>query len=70
MNGINTSNYTYIKTDHGTFLDASKDIQKVSKDTVDVDSFVRVEHSSMRLLCSEGAAPSKYLQMAGSILPV
>ena len=66
MNGINTSNYTYIKTDHGTFLDASKDIQKVSKDTVDVDSFVRVEHSYTGsidpAICKylDGAAPSEH----------
>lgn len=45
MNGINTSDYTYRKTEYGTFLDASKDIQKVSKDSVDVDSFVRVKPS-------------------------
>lgn len=43
MNGINTSNYPFVKTDYGTFLDASKDIKKVPKDTVNVDSFVSVK---------------------------
>lgn len=45
MNGINTSDYTYRKTEYGIFLNASKDIQKVSKGTVDVDSFVKVKPS-------------------------
>ena len=66
MNGINTSNYTYRKTDYGTFLDASKDIQKVSKDTVNVNSFVKLKRTYTDNVgvttCKylEGAAPSGY----------
>lgn len=66
MNGISTSNYPFVKTDYGTFLNASKDIQKVSKDTVDVDSFVTVERSYTGsidpAICKylDGAAPSEH----------
>ena len=43
MSGINISNYPHLKNNYGSFPCITKDLTKVSKDTVDVDSFVSVK---------------------------
>lgn len=45
MNGINLSNVPHVKNEYGSFPSISKDMTKVSKDSVDLDSFVRVPTS-------------------------
>ena len=45
MNGINISNYPCLKNDYGSFPSLTKDMTTVSKDSVDLDSFVRVKPS-------------------------
>ena len=66
MSGINISNYPQLKNDYGSFPCITKDLTKVSKDTVDVDSFVKVERSytgSIDPAISkylDGAAPSEH----------
>lgn len=45
MGGIDISSYPQIKNDYGSFPSITKDLTTVPKDSVDVDSFVRVKPS-------------------------
>ena len=45
MSGISISNYPHLKNDYGGFPSITKDITTVSKDSVNLDSFVKVQPS-------------------------
>lgn len=63
MNGVNISNYPQLKNNYGSFPCITKDLTTVPKDTVDVDSFVKLKRSYTD---NVGATTCKYLDGAAT----